>query len=52
MEEAENFCSKIAIIDYGSILTEGSPKQLIERTEGAMHLEDVFLKLTKRKLRD
>jgi ABC-2 type transport system ATP-binding protein len=52
MEEAENFCSKIAIIDYGSILTEGSPKQLIERTEGAIHLEDVFLKLTKRKLRD
>lgn len=52
MEEAENFCSQIAIIDYGNILTEGSPKELISRTEGAQHLEDVFLMLTKRKLRD
>ena len=52
MEEAENFCSQIAIIDHGMILTEGSPKELIERTDGAQHLEDVFLTLTKRKLRD
>lgn len=52
MEEAENLCSKIAIIDYGKILTMGSPKDLIERTEGSHHLEDVFLHLTNRKLRD
>lgn len=52
MEEAENFCSTIAIIDYGKILTIGSSKKLIEQTPGAQHLEDVFLNLTKRKLRD
>jgi ABC-2 type transport system ATP-binding protein len=52
MEEAEEFCSKIAIIDYGTILTMGSPKDLINDCEGANDLEDVFLSLTKRKLRD
>ncbi len=52
MEEAEDFCSKIAIIDYGTILTMGSPKELIKNCEGAKDLEDVFLSLTKRKLRD
>jgi ABC-2 type transport system ATP-binding protein len=52
MEEAENFCSRIAIIDNGTILIEGSPKELISKTSGAQHLEDVFLMHTKRKLRD
>jgi ABC-2 type transport system ATP-binding protein len=52
MEEAENFCSRIAIIDYGSILTEGTPEELIESNPGARGLEDVFLNLTQRKLRD
>jgi ABC-2 type transport system ATP-binding protein len=52
MDEAENFCSNVAIIDYGKILTEGSPKALIESQTGCDNLESVFLKLTKRKLRD
>jgi ABC-2 type transport system ATP-binding protein len=52
MEEAEEFCSRIAIIDYGTILTKGSPKELINACNGAKNLEDVFLDLTKRKLRD
>jgi ABC-2 type transport system ATP-binding protein len=52
MEEAEEFCSRIAIIDYGTILTMGSPKELINSCNGANNLEDVFLDLTKRKLRD
>lgn len=52
MEEAEEFCSRIAIIDYGTILTMGSPKELINACNGAKNLEDVFLDLTKRKLRD
>ncbi len=52
LEEAEHFCQKIAIIDYGVILTEGTPKQLIEGSLGAKDLQDVFLNLTKRKLRD
>ena len=52
MEEAEYFCEKIAIIDYGVILTQGTPKQLIDENQGAKDLQDVFLNLTKRKLRD
>jgi len=52
LEEAENFCTDIAIIDYGKILIQGSPKNLIAQNTNAKNLEDVFLNLTKRKLRD
>lgn len=52
LEEAEHFCTQVAIIDYGKIITQGSPKQLIERVDNARNLEDVFLHLTHRKLRD
>lgn len=52
MEEAEDFCTRIAIIDYGNILAQGTPKELIRNTPEAKNLEDVFLHLTKRKLRD
>ena len=52
MEEAENFCSRVSIIDHGNILTEGTPAELISNTPGADNLEKVFLNLTKRKLRD
>lgn len=52
LEEAENFCTTIAIIDHGKILTQGSPERLIADCAGAKDLEDVFLSLTKRKLRD
>jgi ABC-2 type transport system ATP-binding protein len=52
MEEAENFCTRISIIDHGKILTQGSPKQLIAAHPGCSDLEEVFLQLTHRKLRD
>jgi ABC-2 type transport system ATP-binding protein len=52
LEEAEDFCTQIAIIDYGKILIQGTPSELITGTLGCSDLEDVFLKLTKRKLRD
>lgn len=52
MEEAENFCTRVSIIDHGKILTQGTPHELIADTAGATNLETVFLKLTKRKLRD
>jgi len=52
MDEAEHFCSRIAIIDYGKIITKGEPKTLIEDCNGCDKLEDIFLKLTGRKLRD
>lgn len=52
MEEAENFCTKIAIIDYGSIIAEGNPKELITSNSQYTNLEDIFIHLTGRRLRD
>lgn len=52
MEEAEHFCTQVAIIDYGKIIAKGSPEELIAAYPGCSNLESVFLHLTKRKLRD
>ncbi len=52
MDEAEHFCSRIAIIDYGKIIAKGKPETLIKDCEGCENLESIFLKLTGRKLRD
>ena len=52
MDEAEHFCNRIAIIDYGKIITKGEPHLLIKECDGCETLEDIFLKLTGRKLRD
>ena len=52
MEEAENFCSRVSIIDHGKILTQGTPHKLISDNPGSTNLENVFLNLTNRKLRD
>lgn len=51
MEEAENLCSDIAIIDNGRIIANGKPKELITE-HAANNLEQLFLKLTGKKLRD
>ena len=52
MEEAENFCTRVSIIDYGKILAQGTPQELIAQHNDCRNLEDVFLQITKRKLRD
>lgn len=52
MEEAEHFCTTVSIIDNGTIVTQGTPGQLIADNPGCTNLESVFLHLTKRKLRD
>lgn len=52
MNEAEEFCTKVAIIDHGKIVCEGEPKKLISEHENAHHLEDVFLEKTGKALRD
>jgi len=52
MEEAENFCSRVAIIDKGNILTEGKPKDLINSKPEYTDLESIFLNITGRALRD
>ena len=52
MEEAEKFCSDVAIIDHGELIARGQPKELIERHKGCTDLEAVFLHLTNKKLRN
>lgn len=52
MEEAENFCTRVSIIDHGKLLTVGTPLELINNNTGATNLEGLFLNLTNRKLRD
>lgn len=52
MEEAERFCTHIAIIDNGKIIAEGKPKALIKDYPTCNNLEDIFLLLTGKSLRD
>lgn len=51
MEEAEQLCDRIVLIDHGKIVEEGSPKNLMAK-HGVDSLEGVFLKLTGEHLRD
>ncbi|MFX1483993.1 MAG: ABC transporter ATP-binding protein [Promethearchaeota archaeon] len=51
MEEAQELCDRVAIIDEGRLIEIGSPKELMERHQ-AKHLEEVFLNLTGKKLRE
>jgi lipooligosaccharide transport system ATP-binding protein len=48
MEEAENLCDRVAIMDMGKILTIDAPQNLMEKHGG--NLEAVYLKLTGRSL--
>jgi len=52
MEEAEQICSRVAVMDKGSIIATGTPKELIGQVEGCANLEDFFLHLTGKQLRD
>ena len=51
MEEAEKHAQRVAIIDNGRIVAQGTPKELIKSTKKKT-LEDAFLKLTGRNIRD
>lgn len=50
--EAQDLCTKIAIIDQGKIYAHASPGKLIEQTPNAKNLEDVFIAITGKELRD
>jgi len=52
LSEAQDFCTDIAIVDHGKIYAEGTPKHLIDATANARNLEDVFISLTGKELRD
>ena len=51
LDEAEDFCDHIAIIDRGEIITAGGTKQLIVENQ-SNSIEEVYLKLTGNKFRD
>lgn len=50
--EAQDLCTKIAIIDQGKIYAHNTPQALISQTQGANNLEDVFIAITGKELRD
>ena len=62
MEEAEELCDRVAIMDHGEIIALDRPAVLIdqllsrgfekEHVERLANLEDVFLDLTGRELRE
>ncbi|MPT33468.1 MAG: ABC transporter ATP-binding protein [Chryseobacterium sp.] len=52
LSEAEEFCTKIAIIDHGKIHAVGTPEELVNKVADAANLEDVFISLTGKELRD
>ena len=51
MDEAETLCERIAIMDLGQIVTEGSVPELLAKHDAA-DLEEVFLKTTGNHLAD
>ncbi|MCI5221763.1 MAG: ABC transporter ATP-binding protein [Candidatus Electrothrix sp. AR4] len=51
MEEAQKLCTRIGIIDHGGIIKQGVPEALIKKS-GLNNLEELFLHLTGRELRD
>jgi ABC-2 type transport system ATP-binding protein len=52
LNEAEVFCTYVAIIDNGEIIIKGIPSELIKNQTSANNLEDVFLAKTGNALRD
>ncbi len=48
--EAEKMAQRVAIIDHGKIISEGSPQDIIRKT-GKNNLEDAFIALTGKKIR-
>src|SRR5579872_2694776 len=51
MDEAERVAHRIAIIDHGNIVAQGTPRELKQQTE-TDSLEGAFLKLTGTSIRD
>ena len=49
MQEAQEFCHRVAILDRGVLLCQGTPKELISQ-EKVQHLEEVFIRFTSQEL--
>jgi len=51
MEEAEELCDRVGIIDHGKLIALDSPGKLISNNK-VKNLEEVFIKLTGRRIRE
>jgi len=51
MEEAEELCDRVGIIDHGKLIALGTPKELIAESQVG-NLEELFIKLTGRAIRE
>jgi len=51
MEEADELCDEVGIIDHGKLIELGTPENLREKYR-ARDLEDVFIRLTGRRIRE
>ena len=51
MEEAEELCDRVGIIDHGKLIALGTPKELITKNT-VKNLEEVFIQLTGRNMRE
>jgi ABC-2 type transport system ATP-binding protein len=51
MEEAEELCDRVGIIDHGKLIALGTPKELIAKSK-VKNLEEVFIQLTGRNMRE
>ncbi len=52
LSEAQDFCTHIAILEQGKIFAQGTPANLINSTPDAHSLEDVYISLTGKAVRD
>jgi ABC-2 type transport system ATP-binding protein len=52
MEEAEKICTHLAIVDEGKLIEEGTPDSLLKAHAECKNLEQYFLKITGKNIRD
>jgi ABC-2 type transport system ATP-binding protein len=52
LEEAERICSHLGIIDEGKLISEGTRMDIMHKHNDCKNLEQVFLKLTGKSIRD
>lgn len=52
MEEAQNICSRVLIMNKGICLAEGSPADLVQKEPSCRNLGDLFLSITGKRLGD
>ena len=52
MEEVQTLCAEIAVIDRGRVIASGTPQALIAEHDDCNNLDQLFLALTGKQLRD